>query len=213
MKFTITCAAFCRLAGIPAFFEPKTDEEIKKQLSCVRLENKSGNVFGIATNQKVAAVEWLGKTTEKDGAVHIALNPDLIKQCTQEAAFDSFLEIIYIPEILQAGAKTMLGFVLQGNAAAVGVPEHSPLAQWRDWIPQKMPTKSKGAMYWNVDHIATLAAAAPTGKIVFPEFIDVDQPLIIRDVDAPEWFGMFIAKPAPSDTVPPPAGVPEWVRL
>ena len=212
MKFTITCTAFCRLAGIPAFFEPKTDEEIKKQLSCVRLENYKGQIFGVSTNQKVAAVERLGTTTERDGAVHIALNPALVKQCNDEIAYDSFLEIIYVPEILTASAKTMLGFVLPGNAAAIGLPEHSVLSHWRSWVPPAPAKKSKGAMYWNADHVAALAQASPSGQIVFPELIDVDQPVIIRDCSTPDWFGMFIAKPAPSDPTPQPATAPDWAR-
>lgn len=212
MKFTITCKAFARLAGIPSFFEPRTDEEIKKQLSCIRIENCGGKVFAIATNQKVMAVELIGMTNEADCVAHITVDPELVKQCVNESLYDSFLEITYVPEILLATIKSMLGYTYLGNAAINGVPEQSALSQWRKWLPPASARSNKGPMYWGLDHIETLVKTSPSGKIVFPEFIDIDKPIIIRDTDNDNWFGVFIARPAPSQLTPEPAELPEWVK-
>ena len=209
MKFTINSATFCRMASIPAFFEPGTDPEIQQQLSCVRLENNKGKVIAIATNQKIAAIEYLGTTNESDGSVHVTIDPVLINQLKKEIPFNSFIEVVFVPEILTASVKTMLGFSYQGNAS-VGIPDQSILKNWRTWFP--VPSKnSKGAMYWNVDHINVLAKSSPSGKIIFPENINTDIPIIIRDVEFAQWVGCFMAKVSPIEQPPIPATIPEWM--
>ncbi len=208
MKFTINCATFVRLASITAFFEPTTDEEIKAQLMCVRLENIKSNMFAVATNQKVAAVEYIGRTDQPDGVAHVVIDSKLVEQCRNEIPYDSFLEVITIPEIALASAKTMLGFAYQGNACIF--PDNSIMNKWRGWATREIIKKNKGAMYLNVDHISALVAASPSGKIVFPEFIDVDKPVVLRDVKNPAWVGLFVGKPNPLDPPAAPAMLPEW---
>lgn len=208
MKFTISCATFARLASITEFFDPATDQEIVDHLSCVRLEAIGGHVLGIVTNHKIAVIEYLGPTNEPDAVAHIKADPVLINQCRTEAAFDSFLEIVYVPEILLATVKTMMGYSYQGNAAIEGMPEMSPMKNWRKWFPDEMPKKSKGFLYFNIDYISMLVKSSPSAGVVFPEHIDTDVPVVLRDRDNPNWCGLFF----PKATAPlQPATIPQWV--
>lgn len=208
MKFIIKCETFARLATVPAFIEPNTPEEIKAQLSCVRIENIQGNIYAIATNQKIAVVEHIGMTTEPDGVAHVVIDNKLVEQCRNETPYDSSLEIITVPEIALASAKTLFGYSYTGNACIF--PDQPILDTWRTWAARDAAKKSKGAMYWNVDHIASLVASCPSGKVVFPEFIDVDKPVILRDIKSDRWIGLFVGKPAPLDPLVEPATLPPW---
>ena len=207
MKFTISCATFARLASVAAFIEPDVDEEIRRYLSCVRIENRNRQAYAIATNLKVASIEYLGPTTEQDSAVHVMLNERLVQQAVSETPFNSIMEVVSIPEIAVASVSTMLGYAHQGN---VGVfPDKSPLDVWRQWAAPPAPA-SKGAMFWTVDHIETLVKASPSGKVVFPSFINVDQPVVLRDALNPNWVGLFLGKPSPLEPAVVPATLPAW---
>lgn len=211
MKFTISCETFCRLASVPTYFEPHTKPELFKQIECVRIENYKGCVFAISTNVQIAAIEFIGNTTEPDGAVHVVIDPVLVKQCESERAYGSFLEIVSIPEIATASAKTMLGFVYNGNACIW--PATTVMDNWREWGPDKTPTKAKGALYLETQHIETLFKASPSGRIVFPEHIDVNVPTILRDYKNPNWVGLFFGKPQANENPAIAATLPEWWRF
>lgn len=208
MKFIISCNTFFRLASITQFFQPSTPDEIVQKLRCVRVEHRKGKTFAIATNYKIAAVEYIGETTEPDGFAHIIADKTLIDQCKNESPFASMLEIITIPEIATASAKTMLGFIYQGNACIF--PDNTPMDDWLSWADTKTVTKNNGAMFWNLDYILPLFEASPSGKIVFPAFIDVDVPVVLRDRKHDNWVGLFMPKPAPADGVAEPAVLPIW---
>lgn len=210
MKITISCATFARIAQITGFFDLSTDPEISKQLSCVRIEVKDGHAFAISTNQKIAAIEYIGATEEKDCAFHIKADKQLIDQCVKEIPFDSFLNIIYIPEILMATISTMLGYNYAGNAADEIMPEASLLKNWRTWFPDEMPKKSHGFLYFDTDHLKTLCQSSPSGQIIFPEIINTDFPIVLRDKQNPNWCGLFFGKDAELSDLKG-ATMPEWL--
>ena len=213
MKFTIKCSVFNRLAAIPTFFEPTTPEEIRQQLTCVRLENFNGKSFAIATNQKIAAVEYLGLTNEQNGIAHVIIDPVLIEQCKKEIPFDSYLEIVTIPEIAFATAKTMFGYVYK-NEATKDNPcswlDENIMDEWRTWIPDGPVKENTGPMYMNLDHVQALAQSSPSGKIVFPLFIDIKKPVVLRDREFSEWVGLFMPNPGVNEPDAKAAEVPEW---
>ena len=62
-----------------------------------------------------------------------------------------------------------------------------------------------------MERLAVLASTAPSGTIIFPEFIDVDTPVVVNDVHDPNWLGVFISKPEGNDT-PDPVTIPSWVK-
>lgn len=209
MQFQIKCATFVRLASICNFFESHISEETKQKCNTLRLEISKGKVFAIATNVKIAAIEWIGNTTEKDGVAHIILDPAIVNQCKAEAWFDGVLTINTIPEIAIANASTSSGWVYPTNACYWF--DETPLDKWREWAPEKMATKSSGIMWWNLFYVEALLASAFSGKIVFPEFINTKEPIVLRDRDNPNWVGLFLADPTPYEQrVTEPATLPEW---
>lgn len=208
MNFFIKCDVFVRLASVCAFFEPTTPDETKYLCSCVRLENKKGHAYAIATNHQVASIQYLGQTNEPDGVAHVVLDPQLIAQCQTEAQYSSFLQITTVPEIAIGAAKTMLGYNYPGNACFF--PDETPMDKWREWGPDKS-VANRGFMYWELDHITALTKTSPSGKIYFPENIDSDKPIVLRDVYDDNWVGLFIPNTNPGQKTPrEPASLPAW---
>lgn len=210
MKFYINCQTFIRLAGVCNYFSPFIEPEMKDKLNTLRLENLNGKTIAIITNHKIAVIEYLSDTTEPDGFAHVKLDPQMIGICA--AMGDNILEITTIPEILFATAQSC-GFSYNGNACHWF--NDSPLNEWRSWAglqgKENIPKKSKGAMVWNLSYIQSLIAASPSGRVVFPEFIDVDKPVVIRDRVSPKWAALFLAKPAATDIDDViPAALPAW---
>lgn len=208
MKFTIPCETFCRMANILSFFEPRTTDETRHQIECVRIEHYKGKIFTIATNQQIAAMEYVGETSEPDGVAHVANDSDLIRQCETEKMYKSFLEIVTIPEIALGTAKTMMGYTHPKNACIW--PDITVMDKWREWASETAPTKSKGALYMETAHMITLFNASPSGCIVFPEIIDVNVPVVLRDKKNANWVGLFLGKPLPTEQKAQPATLPEW---
>jgi len=208
MNFTIKCQTFARLASICQFFEPSTRVDVREKINTVRLENKDGKCFAIATNEKIAVIEFLHNTDQEDGYAHLVLDPALIKQCEVEMLYDSNLHITVVEQIAVASAKTDLGYAHPGNCCYWF--DDSPLNQWRNWLPTVKPAESTGAMYWDTHQVETLVKASPSGQITFPEFINSADPVIIRDTRSPDWVGLFI--PNNSDTLIKPAELPEWLN-
>lgn len=213
MQFHIKCSTFVRLASICSFFEPTTLEEFRKQLTTVRLEARGGKIFAIATNQKVAAIEFIAfDPTGQNGVAHIVLDPKIINQCKAESFMNGTLSINTIPEIATAMASTTSGWTYQGNACHWF--EKTILDEWRKWAPDKMPSKSEHIMMWNLYHIQALLEASPSGKVLFPEFIDARKPIVLRDQNDPNWVGLFVPKMTNNNSDMPKVGaeLPEWWR-
>lgn len=207
MNFTIKCDILNRLSSVTKFFKPSMDEELKKLLSSVRLENKNGKSYAISTNQQIASVYFLGETQEPDGSAQLIIDNQIIEQCKQELIYDSCLMISAIPEFALGSARSMLGWEYQGNCCMF--PDENPTDNWRDWF--KEASANRGFMQWDVDQLAYLAESSPSGKIYFPEKIDSDVTVIIRDVYDDSWCGVFVPKPSPEEKQAlKEARKPEW---
>lgn len=207
MRFFIPSKIFTRLAVIPSNFTKDVSQESKDVLSCVRLENHNGNLIAIAANQKLAAIEIIGKTTEADGHVDVAVNEQTLKFCENNP--DDILEIFSMPAFSIGTMKNSSGRQFEGNPCIY--PKETILDIWRDWGPEEPINKSNGCLFLNLDYIELLNKASPSGKIVFPKHIDVDQTLVLRDFDNPSWVGLFTPRPSPlCMREPTPANLPDW---
>ena len=58
--------------------------------------------------------------------------------------------------------------------------------------------------------IETLWRVSPTGELVFPEVIDANKPVIVRDVNDDNWIGVFIPS-IEGKRIVKPATLPEWL--
>ncbi|RUW55632.1 hypothetical protein EOA32_01025 [Mesorhizobium sp. M1A.F.Ca.ET.072.01.1.1] len=210
MEFAISCEIFARLANVVKDI-PAT--ETRPHLKSVYIEHKDGEAFAVASNSRFAAIEYLGKVDFGNGSVHIAADPVLIQQCRTEAPFNSVLSVSF-NEVLQFGAaKTTLGYCYPGNVAVVA--NGSPFVQWRTWTPDKPVTKTKGAMFWNTENIANIGASSPSGRLLFPEFIDATKPVVVRDIMDENWFGLFMPNRTVEGeiiTYSDGAKLPEWFK-
>lgn len=212
MNFSIPCETFARLANVVKWFPPN---ETRDWLRCVYIEHRNNEAFAVASNAKIAAIEYLGETSGPDGSVKVTIDPALITQCETEAAFKSVLQITTIPELNMASAKTSLGYNYPGTAALF-TTEPTHFDTWRKWFPEAMPTAPNGAMYMTAEYIAMLGKSSPSGRLVFPEFIDTRKPVVVRDIDDPNWTGLFLPiLTKNSDNSPveyEPATIPDWVK-
>ena len=159
------------------------------------------------------AVENIGGPA---GILHIIPNPGLIEICRKEAPFSSKLTITANPLLQYAVAKTTLGYVHPTNCAVWdnAMLADTPMNAWRAIVSRcaEPATKSIGGMFWNADDIARLAAASPSGELVFETNITADgsRPTIIRDANEPDWIGIF--NPWSSKHSYGPARMPDWIK-
>jgi len=210
MDFAISCETFARLANVVKDFGTN---EPRQYLKSVYIEHKAGNAFAIATNSKIAAIEFLGQVAIGDGSVNVVADPVLIQQCRTEGQFNGVLTVS-VNEVLKfATAKTALGFTYPGNAAII--TDRTEFHDWRTWTPDKPVSKSKGAMFWNTENIALLGASSPSGRLLFPEFVDATKPVVIRDITDENWFGLFMPNRLAEGeviTYMEGAKLPEWFK-
>lgn len=207
MRFQIKCETFARLAKVPKYFSPERNPDYVERIQYVMVEIKDGDVFAIATNITVAVIEYLGRTNEADGVAYIKTDTALTEVCEKEKMFDSFVDITTIPQIAASAAKTMLGFQI---ADVCGWPTKSELLTWRTWAPDIMPTQDKGPLYWDSLEVETLFEASPSGRIAFPDVINIDAPIVLRDVKSENWLGLFMGRPSPSEDKVKAAELPKW---
>lgn len=211
MNFEIPVETYIRLARATDFIRDEhiSDEE-RALLRCVRLENANGHSYAIASNRKIGAIYYLGKCNE-NGVVHLNIDATLLQQCEKEKMFNSKLHIVAVPELNMIGLKTTLGFSMASNVGFF--TEATPLQRWREWIPTEPVTASKKAMHWVMHDIEALNASSPSGRINFPEFIDANMPVILRDDKFENWMGIFMPNCVDSKgkvyTVEP-AKLPTW---
>jgi hypothetical protein len=206
MEFAIACETIKRLNRIAG-----------PEHRFIRLEHYQECSVAIVTNKKIAVIEKIGINPQNlNGAILFPLNDSIIAQCEQEAPFNSVVKIIANSVLGWATASTTLGFPFQGNAMIPGESvTMAHMNDWREWLPPKPVTKTNGAMFWTADWIAQIASAAPSGRIVFPEFIDVSKPVILRDFIDEKWLGIFMANRVTDAGVvenAEPATVPKWIK-
>lgn len=215
MNFEISAEIFMRLAKIPALIPQRVlniPSEDAESIKCVRLEYRSGNYYAIATNRKICAVYYLGTTAEADAVAHITIDPALVAQCEVEKQFGGKLQIVSIPEMQIVTLKTLFGWNYPGNAG-VFPPPQGRLNEWMTWVPKTDVKASVGAMSWSADNVSALVEASPSGRVAFPEFIDAMQPVIMRDIIDPNWFGVFMTNVVDENeqvTTIDPARIPAW---
>jgi hypothetical protein len=208
MRFDIKCATFTRLATICSFFEPECAKEDRDVINTVRLEAINGKLIAVVTNMRIAAIELIGTVpVGQNGVAHIVLDPSLIAQCKAESFIDGVLTINTIPEIAVASAQTSSGWSMQGNTCHWY--EDTPLNDWRTWAPDAPITKSEGIMMWGLYAVQSLAESSPTGKVIFPRYIDAMKPVVLRDKTNPNWVGLFVPRPY-NDQQKTEATLPEW---
>jgi len=179
-----------------------------EQLKCIRLENHKGKSFAISSNCTIACVEYLGETTEPDGVVHIKMDKKLLDKCKEERIYNSILQIEYVPELALGKATTMFGYQHPENPCLFF--ERTVMDDWRKWTSNKKTENYEHAMSWDVIHIKMLFETSPSGKVVFPRNLDVNIPIILRDVKDPKWVGLFIGKLDNKDEPVGEAELPEW---
>lgn len=214
MNFSLPVEIYIRLSKTVQIMPENVTEYEKTVLKCIRIENKNGHAYAIACNRKIAAIYYLGTTANADGIAHIIIDPALLKQCNAEKPFASKLEINVIEALQIVTIKTTMGYTQPGNSGLF--PKDTPLDDWRNWVPDEMPTVPNGAMFINSEMIASLNEASPSGKIVFPLIIDVDQPIVLRDVGEPNWLGLFMANRANEKGEAyqeNPATLPSWLNV
>lgn len=209
MNFTIPCETFFRLTHVLKNTKPG---ETADYLKSVYLENHEGKAFAIATNRKVAAIEFLGETTEPNGSVNITIDPALVKQCETEKSFNGIMYVHFNEMLNFATVKTQMGYNFPGNAA-VNPGKETEFQSWRKWFPDAMPKKPNGATVFGAEWIANLGRSSPSGEIVFPTVIDCHVPVLVRDLHDPKWFGLFMPEYAPGGNVVDvePVSLPDWL--
>lgn len=211
MNFEIPAETYIRLARVTDYIRTEHfSEEERTLLRCVRLENVNGRAFAIASNRKIAAIYHLGAATE-EGVVHLNIDAALLKQCEKEKAFNSNIYVTAIPELNMIGLKTTLGFSAASNVGFFS--SSTPLQKWREWVPSQPATQTKGAMHWHMTDMEALNASSPSGRIAFPEFIDANEPVILRDKQFDNWIGLFMPNLVDEKGkayLVEPATLPEW---
>lgn len=202
--FVIPCDVFVRLTRVLAIESTEPNEWFR----AVRIDNG----IALATNRIIMALENI--SNDNVGVVHIIADPALIAQCASEAPYKSLLTITVNEALKYAVAKTTLGYVHPGNCV-VWSDEPNEFDRWRSLVDRTREPldKSTGAMYWDAENIANLAAASPSGRIVFEEFIDCTgaRPTIVRDPNDYEWFGLFQPWAKITDGAYNPATLPTWM--
>ncbi|AHJ10738.1 hypothetical protein P106B_55 [Rhizobium phage vB_RglS_P106B] len=189
MNFEIPVETYIRLCGVSNYIRDDIPEDERQLLRCVRLEHKKGHSYALASNRKIAAIYYLGTTTEIDGSAHLSVDNNLLKQCETEKAFNSKLHIIALPELGVISLKTTMGFqVPQAGFFSLT----TPLQSWQTWAPDEPVKASKGAMAWHMTDMQALNAASPSGRIAFPDLIDANKPVVLRDQHFPDWCGLFM---------------------
>jgi len=205
--FTIKCETLARLASVCAYFDKDIKNEIKKQINTIRFENKNGRSYAISSNSIIASIEYLGSTEQPDGDTHLKLDKELLKAVKKGSLNNETATILTVPEIAVSTIQLSSGFTMSDCCYWLN---ETPLSKWRGWISREKLKKSSGAMFWDTYHIQTLLNASPSGKVVFPEFINCRYPVLIRDVNDKNWAGVFLPIPKIRTKETEPATIPEW---
>ena len=208
MIYTIPCDTFRRLAVVTGNTKPNETSEF---FNSIYIEHKDGDAIAVASNMWICAAEYIGRTTQPNGFINVAITEQLVKQCDVEAPFASKFEITHVAMLNIATLKSTFGFSVSDVLFKSSTVNW--LKDWRSIVPKAMPRKSKGTLKIVAEQTTQLARSAPSGRIIFPEFIDVDQVVVVRDSIDPNWVAFF--KPDLSNRNPPKiteASIPEWIR-
>lgn len=206
MIVDISCEMYARMIEIAL---AQHANEQRTYLKSMFIERKNNQLFAVVTNVGIAAIEFLGPNIGPDEYFGLVADENLMKQCEQETPFNSYIHIDANLVLNFGTAKTTFGYVFNGNAV-VAIPETNNFVEWRNWLPDEMPKKSFGAMYWSSGNIWLLATASKSGALRFPAFIDVTVPVLVCDVESDAWIGLFIPTQRDQKKIVP-ATIPDWV--
>lgn len=205
MEIVIHCASLLRLSRLAATVAA---DDPKPYLQAVWLETKGGHMAAVVTNRKLAAVEYLGEDAGPDAGFAVPLDPAFMAQVETEAGFGSRVRLTQ--DGMKIHAMTDFAYYQELQALATLDSADNHFNAWRNWFPDALPVETHGAMFQTLGNLATLNSAAPSGSVIFPEFIDTRKPVVVRDLHDENWLGVFLADPN-GETLPR-VTLPEWVR-
>ena len=197
--FVIPCETYARLCKVH-HCEPLEPHEFD---NTIRLEDN----VAISSNRKIMVIEKL--PIPNKGIIHIKTDEVLAEQCEEAAKTKGFLTINYQPAMKYAIASLTTGYNHTENLAVTS-EESNPWGDWRDLIADASAVENKGSMFWSMAEMIALNAASPTGSLIFPTHINADYPVLVRDVNSPDWLGLFM--PSSTNRDYQPASVPEWIK-
>ena len=198
MEFIVPCDVIARFAPLA---RSQKASETRDYLSTIYIERTNNKTFVVATNVKTAAIEYLKDAPKgEDGYILLQLHEPLIKACDNEAAYNSRLHIVYIPEIKFATAKTDFGYVCTDNISHPLAPittqkfddVRREWVTWRQWAPLYIPKQTYGALDMSAIELYGLARASPSGRLLFPLHIDRRMSVLVRDSESDDWCGLFM---------------------
>ena len=183
------------------------DEPTNDPMDCFRLDN--GLVM--TTNKAFMAIDHVA---EFEGVFYIRADRALIEQCRIEAQWSSVIEFTPVPAINYTTAMSSMGWKTGDN---LGVWPTAP-SEWDSWrerildrclLPLETPN---GHAVFDAEQLELLARCSPSGRISMEKCADpVQRPMVVRDIDSPDWIGFFSARIS-DGRHHYPAGVPGWLR-
>ena len=174
-------------------------------LEDLKIEITGGKIYLIGTNKNFACVQYLGESKEPEDSCYINNIDSLKEVVNRESGIAGSLTFDTIPDLATGSVVDTLG---QVYTDFIDWPDESVLDNWYNWF--ELSTEQNGFLYFDMLDIETLWRVSPTGELVFPEVIDANKPVIVRDVNDNNWVGVFI--PAKdSKTALQPATLPEWL--
>lgn len=221
MQFKIPCEIYARMrhAAIPAY----GGEDKRMWLRSVFVVHDKGQVYVITSNAKIMAIQHVDKTDQPDGCVNLVISDALIDQCKIEAPYNSdlIIDVTDTEYFKYAAASTTFGYKYPDNAGMFPAEDMSDQdimtwkkwrrGEWRTLIPSETPKKSNGFLFMDTDLLVNLGLSAPSRRLVFPEIIATDIPVIVRDAVDPSWMGVFISYTISRGKGLTPAIRPEWL--
>ena len=174
-------------------------------LPMLKIEISEQHTYLIGSNNTVACVQYLGDTNQADDSCYINVTDSFKEIINNESKIDGSLTFETIPDLAMGSIVDTIGQVYTDY---ICWPDESVLDNWYNWF--ELSTEQNGFLYFDMLDIQTLWQVSPTGELVFPEVINSDKPVIVRDVNNDNWIGTFI--PAiEGKRVLKPATLPEWL--
>lgn len=168
----------------------------------LKIEINNGKCYLIGSNDYIACVEYLGETDQPNDSCYIK---PVAEAVNKETDVNGSFTFETLPELAMGSTYTTSGnryndFIIW--------PDKCVLDNWRDWFT--ISDIAEGFMYCNLFQIESLWHCSPSGEIVFPEVINANEPVIVRDVNDNNWLGVFIPAIDEKKLIKP-ATLPEWL--
>lgn len=186
MQFAIKCETYVRLNRIVHRFK---ETEERDCLRSIYIERKNGTIIAVATNAMILAAEIIEMQPGPDASFYLTIDPVLLTQCHREGPLGGSLHLIYTPMLNHVAVKTTFGYQYTGNALMTFKSDITR-KHWRDIVNTR--EKKKSAMVIEAQSLADLAAASPSGVLIFADDIDGSRPTVVRDLQVDGWLGMFM---------------------